>query len=68
MNKEATINLFLELADSFSAICNDVDADDCRTEKCPFARKGKHGDFVCIFNEKGMDHPYDWKEEGGENE
>lgn len=64
MRKEATINLFLELADSFKRICyNDIDADECRTEKCPFAKKDKNGDFVCIFEEKGMDAPFNWKGE-----
>ncbi len=66
MNKEVSIKLFLELADSFSAICRGVDADDCATEKCPFAKKGKNGDFVCIFEEKGMEAPYNWKGEGEE--
>ena len=66
MNKESTIILFSVLADSFSAICKGIDVDDCRTEKCPFAKKDKHGDFVCIFEEKGMKAPYYWKGVGDE--
>ncbi|MBR3117693.1 MAG: hypothetical protein IKF29_00485 [Oceanobacillus sp.] len=60
MNKEITLKLFLELADSFIAACENVDASRCTSGKCPFSKKRKNGDYACIFEDKGMNTPYNW--------
>ena len=62
MSKKETLNLFLDLVDYFKLICNDIDREGCLTGKCPFAKKVANGDYVCIFEERGMEPPYNWKE------